>query len=71
MGQLLLLGPVSKAYRVVEEHTRGRLRHWLRAKPKRKGAGRKRYSDQFLHDTVGLTRLTQRIASFPWDISFR
>src|SRR5690348_4336595 len=31
------LGPVSKAYRVVEEHTRGRLRHWLRTKHKRKG----------------------------------
>src|ERR1700747_2403843 len=60
------LGPVSKAYRVVEEHTRGRLRHWLRTKHKRKGAGRKRYSDQFLHDTFGLTRLTQRTASFPW-----
>jgi hypothetical protein len=63
------LGPVSQAYRVVEEHTRGRLRHWLRAKHKRKGAGRKRYSDQFLHDTFGLTRLTQRTASFPWATS--
>ena len=63
------LGPVSNAYRVVEEHTRGRLRHWLRTKHKRKGAGRKRYSDQVLHDTFGLTRLTQRTASFPWATS--
>jgi len=63
------LGPVSKAYRVVEEHTRGRLRHWLRIKHKRQGAGRKRYSDQFLHDTFGLTWLTRRTASFPWATS--
>ena len=30
------LGPVSKAYRVVEEHTRGRFRHWLRTKQNRR-----------------------------------
>ena len=54
---------------VVQLNTRGRLRHWLRTKHKRKGAGRKRYSDQVLHDTFGLTRLTQRTASFPWATS--
>jgi RNA-directed DNA polymerase len=60
------LGPVSQAYRAVEAHTRRRLRQWLRAKHQRKGAGSKRYSDQFLHDTFGLFRLTHRTASFPW-----
>jgi hypothetical protein len=60
------LGPVSQAYRAVEAHTRRRLRQWLRAKHQRKGAGSKRYSDQFLHDTFGLIRLTHRTASFPW-----
>jgi RNA-directed DNA polymerase len=60
------LGPVSKAYRVVDEHTRRRLRQWLCAKHQRKGAGTKRYSDQLLHDRFGLVRLAQRTASFPW-----
>ena len=60
------LGPVSKAYRVVEEHTRRRLRQWLCAKHQRKGAGTTRYSDQLLHDRFGLVRLAQRTASFPW-----
>src|SRR5499427_3285696 len=48
------LGPVSKAYRAVDQHTRKRLRQWLRAKHQRKGAGIKRYSDQLLHDKFGL-----------------
>jgi hypothetical protein len=60
------LGPVSKAYRAVEAHTRRRLRQWLCAKHQRKGAGTARYSDQLLHDRFGLVRLTQRTASFPW-----
>jgi RNA-directed DNA polymerase len=37
------LGPVSKAYRAVERHTRRRLRWWLCAKHKVQGAGTKRY----------------------------
>jgi RNA-directed DNA polymerase len=60
------LGPVSKAYRVVEEHTRRRLRQWLCAKHQRKGAGTTWYSDQLLHDRFGLVRLAERTASFPW-----
>jgi len=63
------LGPVSKAYRAVEGHTRRRLRQWLCAKHKWKGGGHKRYSDQLLHDQFGLIRLTARTASFPWAIS--
>src|SRR5215469_4846404 len=62
----LCLGPVSKAYRAVERHTCRRLRQWLRAKHKRKGAGTKRHPDQVLHDQFGLVRLTTRTASFPW-----
>jgi RNA-directed DNA polymerase len=63
------LGPVSKAYQTIEQHTRKRLRQWLRAKHKRRGAGTKRYPDQLLHDRFGLFRLTKRTASFPWAIS--
>ena len=60
------LGRVSPAYRAVEGHTLRRLRQWLCAKHKRKGAGTKQYSDQLLHDKFGLVRLTRRTASFPW-----
>jgi RNA-directed DNA polymerase len=60
------LGPVWKAYSVVERHTCRRLRQWLRSKHKRKGAGTKRYPDQLLHDKFGLVRLNGRTVSFPW-----
>jgi RNA-directed DNA polymerase len=60
------LGPVSKAYRAVERHTRRRLRQWLCAKHQMPGAGTARYPDDTLHEAFGLVRLTQRTASFPW-----
>ena len=63
------LGPVSKAYRAVEGHTRRRLRRWLCAKHKRQGAGTRRYPNDLLHDKFGLVRLTERTASFPWATS--
>ena len=60
------LGPVSKAYRVVEKHTTRRLRHWLCAKHKVRGQGAARFSDDSLYAEFALVRLTQRTASFPW-----
>jgi RNA-directed DNA polymerase len=60
------LGPVSKAYRLVEQHTRRRLRRWLCAKHKVLGGGIKRYPDDTLHNELGLVRLTLRTASPPW-----
>ena len=60
------LGPVSKAYRSVERHTRRRLRQWLRAKYKVPGRGTNRYPDDTLHEKFGLVRLTERTASLPW-----
>ena len=60
------LGPVSKAYRAVDRHTRRRLRQWLCAKHQRPGQGIGRYSDATLHEGLGLVRLTKRTASFPW-----
>jgi hypothetical protein len=60
------LGPVSKAYQAVERHTCRRLRQWLRAKHKGRGACTKRYSDKRLHDQFGLARLNARTVSFPW-----
>jgi RNA-directed DNA polymerase len=60
------LGPVSKAYRAVERHTCRRVRQWLCAKHKQRGAGAKRYPDELLHTEFGLVRLMQRTSSFPW-----
>jgi RNA-directed DNA polymerase len=60
------LGPVSKAYRAVDEHTRRRLRQWLCAKHQVRGTGTQRYPDTTLHEGLGLVRLTSRTASFPW-----
>ena len=68
-GNYFCLGPVSKAYRAVEQHARRRLRQWLGAKHKRKGVGTKRYPDTLLHDKFGLVRLTKRTAGFPWATS--
>ena len=57
------LGPVSKAYRAVEHHTRRRLRQWLRIKHKCQNSGTNQYPDEALHDKFGLVRLTARTAS--------
>ena len=63
------LGPVSKAYRVVEEHARKRLRQWLRAKHNVHGRATGCFLDADLHDVLGLVRLTTRTRSFPWATS--
>ena len=60
------LGPVSKAYRAVEQHTRRRLRQWLCAKHRVSGTGTARYPDDLLHEEFGLVRLAPRTASLPW-----
>ena len=60
------LGPVSRAYRAVETHSRKRLRQWLRAKHRIPGSAAKRYADETLHEVLGLIRLTKRTSSFPW-----
>jgi len=60
------LGPVSAAYRAVDRHARHRLRQWLRRKHKLKSRGTSRFPDQYLHDVLGLVRLSDRPKSFPW-----
>ncbi|HXW56446.1 MAG TPA: group II intron reverse transcriptase/maturase [Candidatus Cybelea sp.] len=63
------LGPVSKAYRAVDEHACHRLRQWLCAKHKVLGSGIRRFSVAFLHEQLGLVRLVDRTSSFPWATS--
>jgi len=63
------LGPVSKAYRAVEQHARKRLRQWLCAKHKVSWPATKRFPTASLHEVLGLVRLTKRTSNFPWATS--
>ncbi len=65
-GNYFRIGSVSHAYRVVDAHTRHRLRQWLCRKHKRKGSGSSHYSDKYLHDQLGLTQLCARPRNFSW-----
>ena len=60
------LGPVSKAYRVVDSHVRHRLRQWLRAKYRVRGRGTKQFPDEYLYGELGLERLEPRTSNFSW-----
>jgi len=60
------LGPVSNAYNAVDQHVCRRLRQWLCAKHKAPGRGTSRFSDEYLHRTLGLVKLPERTRSFPW-----
>jgi len=54
------LGPVSPAYRAIDQHVRRRLRQWLCAKHKVPGPGEARYPDKYLHQTLRLAMLASR-----------
>ena len=60
------LGPVSAAYQALDTHARTRLRRWLRKKHKVRGRGVKRFSDDYLHEDLGLVRLAPRTRNLPW-----
>ena len=51
------IGTVSKAYRTINSHTRSRVRRWLCAKFKERGQGKNRFTDQYLHQELGLYQL--------------
>jgi group II intron reverse transcriptase/maturase len=54
------LGTVTKAYRRVTAHACYRLRQWLVRKHNVRGSKWTRYSDRYLHNTLGLLRLQRR-----------
>jgi RNA-directed DNA polymerase len=54
------IGTVSKAYRSINSHTRHRVRQWLCAKFKVLGQGERRFSDQYLHQRLGLYQLQRK-----------
>ena len=59
------LGPVSTAYRAVEQHARKRLLQWLCAKHKLVWPAAKRFPEASLHEVLGLVCLTKRTRNFP------
>jgi RNA-directed DNA polymerase len=63
------LGPVSPAYRAVEQHARKRLLQWLCAKHKVSWPGTKRFPQASLHEVLGLVCLTKRTRNLPWATS--
>ena len=65
-GNYFCLGPVSKAYRSVDSHTRQRLRWWLCNKHRIPGKGTSRFPDEVLYNTLGLTRLEVQTRNLPW-----
>ena len=60
------LGPVSKAYRAIDAHTRYQLRWWLCRKHKVRDRGITRFPDEYLYRTLGLVRLESLTRSLPW-----
>ena len=60
------LGPVSTAYKAVDEQARRRLRQWLRRKHKLQGRGTSRFSDEYLHQELGLVQLRGGRRNSPW-----
>jgi len=60
------LGPVSQAYRAIDQHVCRRLRQWLCAKHKVQGHGTARFPDEYLYQVLHLARLGPRTKTFSW-----
>ena len=60
------LGPVSKAYKAVDQHVCRRLRWWLCGKHKVPGRGTSHFPDEYLHQELNLVRLSVRTRNFSW-----
>ncbi|MGC2610400.1 MAG: group II intron reverse transcriptase/maturase [Candidatus Sulfotelmatobacter sp.] len=60
------LGPVSKAYRAIDQHALRRLRWWLCHKHKVARPGTGKFPDESLYGSYGLVRLRERTGNFSW-----
>jgi RNA-directed DNA polymerase len=60
------LGPVSPAYRAIDQHVTRRLRQWLCRKHKVQEAKYPHFPDEFLYHELGLVRLRSRTHHLPW-----
>src|SRR5215472_8505760 len=63
------LGPVSQAYRAVDEHAQKRLRQWQCAKHKLPRRATGRFPKRFFYQMLGLVCLPVRTSSLPWATS--
>lgn len=62
-GNYFSLGAVSRAYRVVDNHARHRLRQWLNGKHRSRGYREVRHAPMALHRDLGLFRLSVTTAN--------
>jgi RNA-directed DNA polymerase len=60
------LGPVTKAYRLLDRYTGRRLRLWLCHKHRKQGSGTTLYPDEYLYGVLGLVRLPSLTRNLPW-----
>jgi RNA-directed DNA polymerase len=60
------LGPVTDAYKAIDQYTWYRLRRWLCAKHKVGSTGTTRYPREYFHEVLGLAWLQPRVRNFPW-----
>ena len=60
------LGPVSRAYRAIDQHVCRRLRQWLCVKHKVQGLGTARFPDSYLYGVLHLAKLAPRTATYSW-----
>jgi hypothetical protein len=65
-GNYFSLGDVSRSYRVVDNHTRHRLRQWLNAKHRSGGNNPLRHPAAYLHKELGLYELASSTKNYPW-----
>ena len=60
------LGPVEDSYRAIESYVTRRLRRWLCIKHEVRGSGCYRFTDQYLHEQLGLVRIRHLVHHLPW-----
>ena len=65
-GNYFCLGAVSRAYRVVDNHARHRLRQWLNGKHRSRGTRSMRHPAVYPHEGLGLVRLARTTSNFSW-----
>ncbi|AJA66174.1 group II intron reverse transcriptase/maturase [Bradyrhizobium japonicum] len=58
-------GPVVETYNLIRQYVDRRLRHWLVQRTGARGRGFNRYSQEYLHETLGLYRLPRARADVP------
>jgi len=65
-GNYFCLGPVSRAYAVVDNHARHRLRQWLNGKHSSRGTRPRRYAAAYLHHDLDLVSLARTTRNLSW-----